>query len=131
MKETTRTIQIKAYTDDEGNPVCGNSLNGSGACLLNDIGTSCKFSIRGWGIYPSSSCPVWHGESNGEWRSVAEKVKHLITKMKAKYSCGDHPMGEDAWADGYSPIERLDSAANELALILKLLPLPPQENRHE
>ena len=27
MKETTRTIQVKAYTDDEGKPVCGDCSN--------------------------------------------------------------------------------------------------------
>ena len=57
MKETTRTIQIKAYTDN-GTPICGDCI------ILNDIG-HCEFDGTPLDLNstPGPLCPVWHGES--------------------------------------------------------------------
>jgi len=71
MKETTRTIQIKAYTDDDGKPVCGPCKANSGQEWCRD----CNLAR----LVPGPTCPVWHGESKGEWQPMV----HLLTLMEA------------------------------------------------
>lgn len=60
MKETTRTIQVKAYTDDEGNPVCGDCV----FLEFDGYDIHCVHDDAHQVHIPGPSCPVWHGEGN-------------------------------------------------------------------
>lgn len=69
MKETTRTIHVKAHTDGDGKPVCG-------ACpLWGTFGFFC----HGWtenesDCIPGPSCPVWYGESKGDISAIIGEI---------------------------------------------------------
>ena len=70
MKEHDGWVKIKKYTDDDGKPVCG-------ACPL--WGTH-GFFCKGWtenesDCIPGHDCPVWHGESKGEWQPIGTAPK--------------------------------------------------------
>lgn len=60
MKTTTRTIEIQAYMDDDGKPVCGRCFQGPmDNCNKNNWnGIDTRWD-------PGPSCPVW-GEGSRE-----------------------------------------------------------------
>lgn len=66
MKEIDGWVKIKKYTDNEGNPVCGE---------CNIFGPQCSFVVGDDHGHPviGPTCPVWHGESKSE-SCVAEAV---------------------------------------------------------
>lgn len=80
MKKIPKTIQIDAYTDDEGRPVCA-------GCLF-DHNRPCWFSWRDrWEIYrPDADCPIWHKQDDTGATQVV--VKKLV---KCKHCGGTYP----------------------------------------
>ena len=82
MKETTRTIQVKAYTDD-GKQICFKC-----AFAPRDSNRTypalCHFGGRENHplciAAPGPSCPVWHGESKGEDPRYMELIMAVSRK---------------------------------------------------
>jgi hypothetical protein len=59
MKKIPKTIQIDAYTDDDGRPVCYKCVFGPmDNCMLNKW---CAISTR-W--EPGPECPVWRKQAD-------------------------------------------------------------------
>jgi len=105
MKETTRTIQVNAYTDDDGKPVCGD-------CIANRSSADwCEYSELTGLPRPGPSCPVWHGESKGD--------NGVIVRMQTMCEESLDPERFEAWEDIKHQLFSNRSS------------LEPQENNHE
>ena len=59
MKKISKTIQIDAYTDDDGKPVCG-------ACDFRIIRRSDKWCVLECDISggPDDDCPIWRKQDD-------------------------------------------------------------------
>jgi hypothetical protein len=57
MKKIPKTIQVDAYTDDDGKPVCSFMCE-----KLTWDGNKCKFSLYN---NPGPDCPIWQKDNTG------------------------------------------------------------------
>jgi hypothetical protein len=58
MKKTPKTIQVDQYTDDDGNPVCGE-------CSWNEARRCCHaYSDKWHNKLPGPDCPVWRKQDD-------------------------------------------------------------------
>lgn len=108
MKTEQRTIQITAYRDDDGKPICG-------GCKLQAPNGLCQYSKAEAGYYPSSSCPVWHGESKPAL--VIELLEKISRVAHGEDQVGDNDTEGMEWIAEY-----VDAHINSLS---------PKENNHE
>jgi len=128
MKETTRTIQVKAYTDDEGKLVCGKELEGPRCEYLWWHPAwhlyACNYQKKG---HPGHDCPVWHGESKGEWQPIEKqdlKTAGYYWWLPKCFIDSDLP---GRWSIiSWHP---KDGSAKEGVFVGPIE--PPQENNHE
>ncbi len=57
MKEETVIVRVKRYSDDEGNPVCGEcEIFNKYICEYSDK----KSTATIFEILPSTNCPIWN-----------------------------------------------------------------------
>ena len=116
MKEIDGWIKIKKYTDDDGKPVCGECFIPYPCGFYKDVPIT-KGTVPN---EPGPLCPVWHGESKGEWQPIA----HLLALMAALEI--PHP---EWWLA--KPPEFLAECGRAITAQAKLVNTPPQENNHE
>jgi hypothetical protein len=58
MKKIPKTIQVDQYTDDDGNPVCGECSWNEGRCCH-------AYSDKWHDKLPGPDCPIWKQDDTG------------------------------------------------------------------
>jgi hypothetical protein len=64
MKKIPKTIQVDAYTEDDGKPVCGACRSYSPAVEHNGCADDTGDFTPGGQRTPGPDCPIWHKQDN-------------------------------------------------------------------